>query len=254
MAEEMMAPEGAEPMEQEGSLMSEEDFMAGANEGAGPEGRGSHVMEFLNGKENPEQDQKMGKQLETINAAMMDMMYDPKTKRSIQKSLKDVPPEESIPSVTNMLMSRFEDIMKPKNGEMSLDMKLGVGVMTFTEVTTLAATMGVIPEELPEQQNQELLTKTMQQYIQRGLKEKTIDPVELQMAVEPLLTPEEQALGRQTGQGLEVPGQPTQQMGNAQMMDAAKAPLAVKNQQLEKSNASMNTALQGIAAQPEEGM
>jgi len=180
-------------------------------------------------------------------------MYEPKTKGSVQKMLQSGPPEMTIPAVTNQLMGRFEDIMRPKNGEMSLDMKLGVGVMAFTEVSTLASAMGMIPKKLTDDQTSGLLKDTMQQYIQRGLKEKTIDPIELQLAVEPLLTPEEQMMARQSGQAMGVPGKPTGQQNMQGILEKKMGPLQVKNKQLEQSNKQMTGALQGIASQPEEG-
>lgn len=232
-------------MAEEMESISREEFMEGAEKGATPQGRSSHIMEMLDGQ-GVEADPEMMKQLDSINGAMVDMMYNPKTKAQVQKMLKDSPPEMSVPATTNMLMQRFEDIMTPKNGPMDLQMRLGVGVTTFGEVLELGTTMGVI-QEPNEQTTQQLLQATIQQYIQKGLKEKTIDPVELQLAVEPLMTPEEQAMGRGMGQQTGVPGKPTEQMNRAKMIEDAQAPLAVKNKQLEQQNQQMNQALQGVA-------
>lgn len=246
MAEEM-AMEG---MEQEAPALDHDQrgsFLEAAEAGASPEGRGQHMLQLLEGEGIQEADPAMLEQLDSINGAMVDMMYNPKTKASVQKMLKSGPPEMAIPATTNMLMQRFEDIMTPKNGPMDLQMKLGVGVMTFSEVQELAQQMGVIPKELNEQQMQGMLQATIQQYIQKGLKEKTIDPIELQLQVEPLLTPEEQAMGRGMSSETGTPQGPTREMQNHQMIQGAQEPLNVKNQQLMEQNKKMNQALQGVA-------
>ena len=233
-------------MEQEAPEMNGGEFLHAAEQGSGAEGRGDHVMEVL-GQEGQEPSPQMLKQLENINGAMVDMMYRPETKSVIQKMLTDAPPEMALPHVTNMLMQKFEDMMEQKNGPMDLQMKLGVGVMTFSEVTELAQGLGKMPQDMPEEQTQELLKATIQQYIQKGLKEKTIDPIELQEAVEPLLTPEEQAMARGMGQEVGTPGGPTREMTNAMGMQKAKQPLEVRTKQLEKQNMELNKALQGVA-------
>ena len=250
MAKEQTAMGG--PPEQAQGVDSPDGFLQAANEGASIGGRGEHVMDMMDPQSMQDVDPKMMQQLETINAAMLDMLYDPKTKSTVQNQLQGGDPGITIPATTNMIMGRFEDIMRPKNGELSLDMKLAVGVQTFQEVMQLAQGMGVLPEEVGDETVEPLLKQSMQQYIQKGLKEKTIDPMELQEAVEPLLTPEEQMIGRGMGQQFNVPGAPTQQQGNQRMMQKARAPLEVQNAQLQKQNKEMTGALKGIASQPSE--
>jgi hypothetical protein len=237
-----MGPE-EEPM---GQGFSREEFLEGAQQGASYEGRAEHLKEMMDPQQMQDIPPGMMKQLETINAAMVDMIYDPKTKGQVQKTLQDGPPEMTVPAVTNMIMGRFEDIMRPKNGNMSLDMKLAVGVNTFSEIQDLASRMGILPKEVSEDQQQAMLKSAMQQYIQKGLKDKSIDPVELQMAVEPLLTPEEQLIGRGVGEQTGTPGGPTNQIMQQDIMNKKLAPKDLEIAQLKKQNQGLQGALKGV--------
>ena len=135
------------------------------------------------------------RQLDMVNSTLTDMLYHPEGKEAIQNMLQESPPEQAIPTAVNTIFTKFEDMAKQKKGPVPLDIKLASGVHLFSEVMELAEAAGVIAEDIPEEAMQSLLRDSMQMYIQRGLKDKSIDPIELQQQVEPMLSGEEKEIG-----------------------------------------------------------
>lgn len=186
------------------------------------------------------------KQVETLQGAITDMIYQPKVKGAVQKMIKDGNPQMTIPGATIMVFTKFEDIMTPKNGPMPLDLKLIGGLHTFTEVAELAQAMGVLPPEISEEELQPLMKSAMQQYIQKGLKDKSIDPVELQQAVEPLMTDQEKQIGMQMGADQGVPEGVTQEQAQEGLLQQQLMPMQEENMRLKKQNQQMQGVLQGM--------
>jgi len=190
-------------------------------------------------------------QLKNMTAALTDMLYDPKTKGSVQKMLSDGPPDVTVPGTVNTVFKRFEDMMGQKNGPMPLDLKLPVGVSLFKEVLELGVGMGVLPQGMNIESSGDLLKATMEQYIKAGLKDKSIDPIELQQQVEPLMTDNDKQIGNRMGRESGVPGELAPAQVNAGMLQKAQAPMQAENMSLKKQNQQMQGALQGMAEMPQ---
>jgi hypothetical protein len=192
-------------------------------------------------------------QIKMVNSTLTDMLYHPDAKAHIQSMLKQGDPMQTIPAAVNTIFSKFEDMASKGKGAMPLDIKLAGGIHLFSEVMELAEAQGVIPEDLPKEQLQPLLKATMQQYIQKGLKDKTIDPIELQKQVEPLLSQEEREIGLDMAGGTGTPNEMSQSQGMQGIMQKQNAPMQAENQMLQKQNKGMQQALQGISQGPQEG-
>lgn len=189
-------------------------------------------------------------QIQVTNAALTDLIYDERTQPEIQKMLTRGEPIQTVPMAVNTVFLKFEDLTKDK-GPMPLDVKLAAGVHAFSEVMEMGEAAGSIPPDLTEQQMQPILRETIQKYIERGLKEGTLDPIELQQRVEPLMSEQESMLGSQMGKQHGVPGELQQSQSAMMMSQKAQAPLKMENAQLKEGNKKMVGALQGIASQPE---
>ena len=226
-----------------------------SSQGAGPVPDGTQVAEGL--AQNMSEPQKVSPekqaQLKNIQAMITDMLYHPQTKDSVQAMLKSSEPHIAIPGATNAIFQKFEDMVTQKQGKpMPLDMRLTAGVAMFSEVMELGEDMGIVPEDLPEENVGDLLRETMQQYIQKGLKTKSIDPIELQQQVEPLLSEEEKHIGMVMGQNSGTPAELTGPVAAEGLAQQRMAPLELKAKGLQQSNKQMTQALQGISMKPEE--
>jgi len=188
------------------------------------------------------------KQIQVTNAALTDLLYDDRTRPEIENMLSRGDPMMTIPTAVNTVFMKFEDMTQDK-GVMPLDIKLACGVHLFSEIMEMGEAKVAVPEDLTEQQMMPILRETIQKYIERGLKEGTIDPIELQQRVEPLLTDQERAIGAKLGKQHGVPMELQQSQSNMMMTQKAQAPLKAENAQLKKGNQNMESALQGIASQ-----
>ena len=250
MAEQPMAAmAGPAPMEGEGQPMEEEMPEDLENK----EGR-RDTQQMLDEQMAQDVSPEKQAQVKNVQDMMTDMVYHPDTKASIQSMLKAAPPEQSVPTTVNTVFMKFEDMATQKNKKpMPLDMRLAGGVHLFSEVMEIGEALGVIPEDMQPDAMQPLLKDTMQMYIQKGLKTGSIDPIELQQQIEPLLTDDEMAVGLTLGEGQGVPPELQQAQANEGMYQQRSQPDKLKAQGLEKSNQQMQQALQGIAMKPEEG-
>lgn len=193
------------------------------------------------------------KQVQTVNATLTDMLYHPDGKEAIKSMLKQAPPEQSIPMATNTIFMKFEDMSKQGGkGEVPLDVKLAGGVHLFSEVVEMAEDLGIIPEDTQPEQLQPLMKQTFQQYIQRGLKDGSMDVIELQQAVEPLLTGEEREIGLHFASAMGTPTEMQQTQASESMFNKRSAPLRVELEGQKKQNQQMTQALQGMANAPEQ--
>ncbi len=181
-----------------------------------------------------------------INAAITDMIYNEQTKESIQKMLSGGEISMTLPKTTNAIFGQFEKMASKQGGKMPLSIKLSGGVHTFTELLELGAAMGIVDPNMSEEEMQPLLKETIQQYIQLGLKDKSIDPIELQTAVEPYLSDEETEIGLNMGSESSVPTELTQQQANQGVLQNQMNPLQVENEELKRQNAKTTESLQGV--------
>lgn len=202
-------------------------------------------------EEKPPSPEKQ-KQINMVNSMLTDMVYHEDAKASVQSMLKQGPPEMTIPKVVNTLFMKFEDMTAEKKGPIPLDIKLVAGVHLFSEVLELAESMGIVREDLSPDQLQPMLKASIQEYIQRGLKEGSIDPIELQERVEPLLSDEEREIGLGFAKAMEKPEGMTQTIATEGMMQQRQRPLKMENQRLQEQNKGMQQALQGVAQAPQE--
>lgn len=195
---------------------------------------------------------QQNKQAEMVKAAVTDMIYNPSSKKSIQDMLQSGQPKMTVPKTSLAIVKRFEDATTERLGEMPMEMKLLANIHTFQEVLSLATSMGLVPEELEETEVQPMLKDTLQQYIQAGLKDGSLDPIELQQAVEPMLSNSERAIGERLGQEQGVPSQVNQGQMNEAMYNQRSRGMRVENANLKKQVGQMTGALQGMAQAPRE--
>ena len=189
--------------------------------------------------------------IETMKGNITDLLYREETKGSLQKMLQAGSPNETVPAAVETVFGQFEQMASKSNGPLSLELKLAGGLHAFNEVMELGTAMGVIPEDLPEENVGGLLEATMKKYIQKGLKDKSIDPIELQTAIEPMLSGEEAEVGMNVGRSQGVPGALNEQQSQEGLMQKRMAPLELENATLKKS-AAKKGALQGPQAPPPE--
>lgn len=251
----------AKEQEAQGAPMGQEAQRPPSSQGnEGVKHYGSYEDLAKNLDQNAAQDisPEKRKQVEMVQSTLTDMLYHPEGKEALQSMLSgDAPPEQSIPMVVNTVFMKFEDMTtQAGKGQMPIDVKLAGGVHLFSEVIELAEAQGVIPEDLEPEALQPMMMQTFQQYIQRGLKTGSIDPIELQQQIEPLLSGEEKEIGMHFAKSLGTPEEVSEGQAMEGVMRKREAPLKAKLAEAQGQNKEMTQALQGMAAAPppqEEG-
>lgn len=132
-------------------------------------------------------------QREAYNAGIMQMIYDPKTKASIYQMLKSGEPQTTIPQVVNMLNDKMSTELEQEGHKVDLGTSFNGIIFTTMELANLGTTGGFF--NLNKDSMPPIIKSSLQQYVQTGLKNKTIDPIEVQQAAQSLMTPDEQAKG-----------------------------------------------------------
>lgn len=165
-----------------------------------------------NNEAQPEQkqlDPKEQKEIDVYTNGMINFLYNKKTGPQVYEMLKSAPPEKSIPQTTLTINSRMEQAISSKGQKPSLSVLLASNMNLMGELVTIGEAGGFF--QLSQEELQPILKDTIQTYIQNGLKNKTIDPIELQQAIEPMMNEEQKAQGMEAAQATGVPGEPGQE-------------------------------------------
>jgi hypothetical protein len=132
-------------------------------------------------------EQKMNKQQEVYIGALMRVLHDKQTTPMVQEMLKAGPPEKTIPRITMEVNDMMQQTIARKGGQPAdLETIFLGGVYVVSDLIEIGNAGGFFKVN-DEGQVKEILQTTIQTYVERGLKDGSIDPVELQAITEPLM-------------------------------------------------------------------
>lgn len=170
-------------------------------------------------QEQQQLDPKVEKEVQAYVMGLSKMLHSKKTQPQVVQMLKSGgDPETLVPQVALLVNDQMESAVKQKGQKPSLDVLLGAAQFLVGDLVEMGNAIGVFQVETKEQVAP-ILQNTMQSYIEKGLKDGSIDPVELQQKVEPLMPEDmrQKALGIAEAEGLPtVPNQMTAMEAYAQ--------------------------------------
>lgn len=171
-------------------------------------------QQTMQGKQGqPEVDPAIKKQAEGYVLGLMKLVHGKETKAQVMGILESAEPDKSVPQAALVINDQMEKAVKAK-GKVPFTV-LGLGFQYLVEeLLTMGESAGLF--ELTDETIVASFQNTIQKYIEIGFKNKTLDPVEVQAAVEPLLTDEQRQLGGQIGQKHNI----SQEIGPEQAMEA----------------------------------
>jgi hypothetical protein len=155
-------------------------------------------------------DPKVEREVQAYIMGLSKMLHSKKTQPKVVQMLKSGgEPEQLVPKIALLINDQMESALSQKGQKPSLDILLGAAQFLVGDLLEMGNALGVFQVET-EEQVAPILQNTMQTYIEKGLKDGSIDPVELQQKVEPLMPPEmrEKAIGIAQQQG--IPMEPDQ--------------------------------------------
>lgn len=153
-------------------------------------------------------DPKAQKDANAYTTGLMKMLHSKETSPKIMEMLKAGPPEVVVPQTALLVNQQMEDGLKAKGSKPSLETLLSASVYLTQDLVEMGNTAGLF--QVSEEQVGPIMQATMQQYIEKGLKDKSIDPVELQTLVEPLMDEGQQGLALEAGAASGIPTTPDQ--------------------------------------------
>lgn len=201
---------------------------------------------------DPEQSSKVPeekrRQVEDLTALFVQLIHSKKTSGSVMEMLSAFPTgDKAIPPAANTLLGQVEGRMAQRKQKVPNDVKIAAISYVVSDLALLGNKAGVWEQPVGQDQIQPILQESMQLYIRKGLKNKTLDPIQLQKEAEQLLTPEQRERGLSFGQEGGTPGEPTANMAARQYADQQVAGEQGKYAKLQEENAQLKAALQGGA-------
>jgi len=178
-------------------------------------GRGQEVTQVTGGFDPESPDFKeVQRAAETYSIILMKFLHGKGTRDMVMDILKSS--EEPFDTVPEAMM-KINDIaaktVEQGGQEISQDVQLAASVFLFRDIVELGQAAGIFRVE--EAELPELYQDALEMHVQKGLKDGSIDPIQLQLDTEELLT-EQQKAG---GMGLaEFTGTP-QELSQAQMTE-----------------------------------
>lgn len=134
------------------------------------------------------------KELDAYITGLSKLMHSKDTSVNVMEMLKSGEPEQTIPQVAIAINEQMEQAARGGGKPPSLDVLLNGGVFIVNDLIEMGNAGGVFQVDT-EEQIAPILQSTIQTYIEQGLAKGTIDPVELQEKVGPLMNEEHTALG-----------------------------------------------------------
>lgn len=172
-------------------------------------------------------DPKLNKEVDAYSSGLINLVYSRETNGQIYEILKSAPPETSIPQAALLVNDVMEKKLTERGKKPSLDVLLNAGILLIKELIDVGLAGGFF--ELEKDDVMPIIQETMQQYIEKGLKDGSIDPIELQQATEKIMPEDMKQEALQAGAQAGVPQKPG--VGAAMEMYA--------NEKVKKANAGM---------------
>jgi len=137
---------------------------------------------------------------------LIKLMHTKKTAPKIEDMLESGPPEKAIPETALMVNKMMEDGARKGGKPPSLELLFLAGITVVSDLIEIGNAKGIF-EITEESEIQAILQETMQRYIQKGLKDGTVDPVELQEKAGKLMNEEDQSAAMTMGEREGIPSE-----------------------------------------------
>lgn len=202
---------------------------------------------------NPE-DQKVQDRIDSYVVALMNELHGSETRDDVLDILKNgKDPYIGIPEaamvVNDAAVAKFE-----QNGvEVDLNTQFNASTYLVSDLMELGSKFGFF--EVTQDDFAPLLEDSLQTYIERGLKNGTIDPIELQLTAESFATENQRIAGLYYGQENGVPPAPQQQQIIHQLQQNAAREAIAKEKKKQAVEAGQQQKLQQqqLMAQAQQG-
>ena len=202
-----------------------------------------------------ELDPKLKKKMEGYQSVMMKILHAKETRGDITKMLSNGPPEQSIPATALQVNKMVEQKVAKGSGQpVEAAVKVAGAVYLVQDLVEIGKAGGMWEQPIGPEASAMILEETMKQYIHQGLKDGSIDPVELQKTVEPMMNGMQNEVGGMIAQEAGLPPEPTAGMGVNKIVQDKTRPLEQENSMLKGQLKKTTGPPQGQPGQPQQGV
>lgn len=196
---------------------------------------------------------EMQGKIDAYITAAMKVIHDDKTSPSIIGMLESGEPEKSVPPTVQNVTTLINNSIKNSGNTIDDSVKLAGMMYVTMDLMELGNVSGAFKRQLGEQDFQPIMQETLKLHIHEGLRDGSIDPVDLQAQTEPLLNEKQTQLGNQIAQEAGLPQKPTAQMGMDVSVDRKVRPLQQENEELKGLLAQQGQQQRPPQGQPQGG-
>ena len=178
-------------------------------------GIGGTAMQMADPEQSGQMDAGKMKQVEDLTAMYLNLIHSEETRESVMEALAAQDnPVDAVSATANMIMARVDAGAQKRKMEIPNEAKVAAAQYLVVDLINLGNVSESFEYPLPEEEAINVFRKTVQDYIGKGLRDKTIDPVQLQLDIESLMTDEQKQGAQEIGQqaGANLPPGPTPQM------------------------------------------
>ena len=165
--------------------------------------------------------------VESAQNVILKMIYSKETMPDVLRMLKAGEPSQTIPNTANMIFKKLEQGSESK---IPGDVKLAAATSLVMELTQIGNESKTF--QISEKQMQPILQNTYRIYIENGLKDGTIDPIELQKSINPMMKGSAKGYGEEVAQKEGMPMEPTQDMAIQKGTQDKMRPIQQENAKL----------------------
>lgn len=153
-------------------------------------------------------------------------------------------PGKSVPNAALMVNEKVEKALKAKGQEVPKDVKMAGAAYLVDDLVQLGNASGMWGEQIGENDTGYLLQNTMQKYIETGFKDGSIDAVEFQKEIEPMLNEEQRAKGLAMQEKSGIPANPTETMAVNRIVDSKLSKEQEKTTKMKEKMTAMGNMAQ----------
>lgn len=148
---------------------------------------------------------RLRKQMEGYKTVLSKLMHSKEMRSQTMDMLKAGPPEVAVPQAALQINSNAERLMQQKGLRLTSEVKLAGATFLVGDLIELGNAGRIWENPVDEEESKMIFQDTLQDYIQTGLEDGSIDPIQLQQDTEPLLNDQQRQVGSQIAQQEGVP-------------------------------------------------
>lgn len=186
-------------------------------------------------------DPQKQEQVDDTIAMFLMLIHGRETRDATMEMLKAFPTgEESVPEAAFNMITTVEK--RASGTTIPNDVKVAAMSYIIPDLLLLGNVAKIWEHPVPEESIKDVMQAAFQKYIEKGLKDKTLDPMQLQKEAESLMTPEQKRLALSYGEGA-VPEQPTATMAANRYREEGVEQERAKFAKLQEENAQLKQAM-----------